>query len=763
MKLQQIAAQVYTVAVNEANLNSHEYITPEHFLYALLMFEVGREIFRHSGGDIPQMTQDLTEYFAGHLLRSQGEFPTESKGFIAMLERAVRQAQGSQKNEIALGDLLISMFELPESFAVHIMLKNGVDRLAMLRYISHGKGQKPEARGQGLEKDKAAGKGSDSLLAKYCVELVERARNGELDPLIGRAVELREIELQLCRRSKSNPVLVGDAGVGKTAIVEGLAQRIAADNTYKPLRGTKIYHMDMGNVLAGTRYRGDFEDRLIGILDEAAAQKNAIIYIDEIHTVVGAGAVSSGAMDATSILKPYLTRGGLRFIGATTFEEYKKHFEKDSALTRRFQKIDINEPSSGEAIEILQGLIDKYQEFHGVKYDADAVEQSVSLAQKFLHDRRLPDVAIDIIDQAGAVISNEGLRVKNEELRVGVADVERVVAQMARVPENTISADERHSLATLEKRLSAQVYGQDEAITAVVGAIKAARSGLNDPNKPVASLLFVGPTGVGKTEVARILGDALNIPLVRFDMSEYQEAHSTARLIGSPPGYVGYDEGGLLTDALRKTPHCVLLLDEIEKAHVNITNVLLQVMDYGKLTDNTGKKADFRNAIIIMTSNAGAREADRGVIGFGGGRDSTAMDKEISRIFAPEFRNRLNKIIRFNHIDPDMARKIAKKALGVLEGRLAAKDIKISASPAVINHIAEAGFSAQYGAREIIRLVEGRIKEQLAEAILSGADFGGNVKLALKNGEVVCQVPLAKPAKPPKKSAKKSAAGEQSS
>ena len=734
MKLHPLAGQVYTVAVNEANLNSHEYITPEHFLYAVLMFEDGRKIIKKSGGTVTQISQELQGYFGEHVLRTDGEPPIESISFVRMFEAAMTQAAGAQKLEIGLGDILVSMFNLPQSFAVHIMLKNGVDRLVMMKYISHG--MKKERRSSTL----TPAPKDDSFLKKYTSNLVEMAADGLLDPLIGRADVLRDIELLLCRRIKNNPVLVGDAGVGKTAVVEGLAQKIAVGNVPLPLRDANIYHMDMGIVIAGTKYRGDFEDRLLGILEEAAAEQNAIMYIDEIHTVVGAGAVSGGALDATSIIKPYLTKGRLRFIGSTTFEEYKKFFEKDSALTRRFQKIDITEPSAEEAVEILAGVAGRYEEYHGVTYSREALEQAVKLSQKYLHDLRLPDKAIDIVDIAGAACANEESGIKNKKIIITVKEVEHVVAKIAKIPASSVSADERQSLADLHQRLAGQVFGQDKAVSAVVGAIKAARFGLNDPEKPVASLLFVGPTGVGKTEVARTLADTLNVRLVRFDMSEYQEAHATARLIGSPPGYVGYDEGGLLVDAVRKTPHCVLLLDEIEKAHANIMNVLLQVMDYGKLTDNSGKKADFRNVIIIMTSNAGAREADRKVIGFGDAQNVTAMGREVSRVFAPEFRNRLNQIVYFNAINEEMAAKIARKALGVLQGRLSEKNIAISASDDVMDYIARKGFSAAYGAREIIRLVEGPIKEKIVEALLYGGLEEGAIELILEGDDISIKI-----------------------
>lgn len=745
MKLDNISNQVYIVAVNEANLQSHEYVTPEHFLYAALMFDIGKDIIENSGGNSENIIFDLQSYFDKYMARNNSESPVESSAFVRMFEMAAAQALNSEKNEVTIGDLLVIIFNLTESYAVYIMAKNGVDRLSMLKYISHGMKKSDGKSNDYIDRDQtrlsgAREKNGKNILAVYAVNLTERAALGELDPLIGREDVLERTIQVLCRRIKNNPIHVGDAGVGKTAIVEGLAQKIAAGLVPEALRDANLFYIDMGTIVAGTKFRGDFEERLIKLLDAASAEKNSIIYIDEIHNLVGAGSVSGSSMDAASILKPYLSKGNLRFIGSTTYEEYIKYFEKDNALTRRFQRIDVIEPTIDDAVKILKGIKCNYESYHGVTYGDDVILLACQLSVKYLNDRRLPDKAIDVMDETGAFLRMQHREDSN--IAVTKKDIEKTVALMAKVPENSISENEIEKLKTLEDRIKAKVYGQDRAVGAVVNAIKASRSGLNETEKPVANLLFVGPTGVGKTEIAKQLAENLDIGLQRFDMSEYQEAHSVARLIGSPPGYVGYEEGGLLTGAIRKQPYCVLLLDEIEKAHPNILNILLQIMDYGVLTDNSGKKADFRNVILIMTSNAGAKELDRNIIGFDENKiNLSVIDKEVERVFSPEFRNRLDEIITFNHIDKDMAVLITKKSIEDLEEKLKNKKVKLKLTDEAINWISEKGLSKKYGAREITRIINQDIKKMLIDDVLFGKlANGGRAVISIKNNEIKMNV-----------------------
>lgn len=737
MKLDGISNQIYIVAFNEAKLQSHEFLTPEHFLYAAAMFDAGKAILEESGGGVKEITAALQSYFDEYLTVPQPEnaVPIESFAFIKMFEMASIQAENSGRQEIGIGDLLVAILNLPESFAVHILYGNGVDKLKMLRYISHEM-KKPTGKETKTDQDdgKKKAKNAKDILRAFTTDLTEKAREGALDPLVGREDVLERTVHALCRRLKNNPVHVGDAGVGKTAIVEGLAQMIAAGNAPKKLIGATIFYLDMGTVVAGTKYRGDFEERLISILDACMSVENPIVYIDEIHSIIGAGAVNGGALDAAGILKPYLQNGKLRFIGSTTYDEYKKRFEKDNALMRRFQSIEVPEPSVDETEKILLGVKHKYEDFHGVAFDEETISNVSRLAAKYINDRRLPDKAIDVLDETGAY-----LRVNNPEadiITVTLKDVERTIALMAKVPENSVAESESDDLKTLAQRIKLKVYGQDEAVDAVVTAVCASRAGLSEPEKPVASLLFVGPTGVGKTEIARQLSDCLRIKLLRFDMSEYQESHSVARLIGSPPGYVGYDEGGLLTDAVRKTPHAVLLLDEVEKAHPDILNVLLQVMDYGALTDNSGKKADFRNIILIMTSNAGAKELGKRIIGYDDTKyDIGAIDREVRRLFSPEFRNRLDEIIVFRNIDREMAMKITKKALEGLRQKLLPKGITIGITRTAAEWVAEKGLSQQYGAREIMRIVNKEIMKQLIPAALYSKD-GGHISIFVRKDKI---------------------------
>ncbi|MCL2049083.1 MAG: AAA family ATPase [Defluviitaleaceae bacterium] len=719
MKLDNLVTQVYVVAVNEARLHGHEYVMPEHFLYSALMFDDGKEIIENGGGNLEKIKTDLNGFFVEQLPSKVTTSPMESFAFNQMADMAAITARNQGKHNVGICDFLLAIFTLRESFAQYILTKNGVIKNNLTDDFK-------TADTKDLPDEKA-----QAHLKQYTVDLVEAA--GRLDPLVGREDILERTIHVLCRRLKNNPVHVGDPGVGKTAIVEGLAQRVANGTVPKPLKNVRILRVDMGALVAGTRYRGDFEERLVKLLEAVAKLEKPILYIDEIHTVVGTGAVSGGSMDATSIIKPYLSRGDIRFIGSTTFEDYKKHFEKDRALARRFARIDVNEPSESETVKILKGLRPHYESFHNVKYADDILETIVALSTKHMNDRFLPDKAIDVMDEAG-VFSRLNFA---KPYTVTAAAVERVIARAAKVPEKSVSANEHAALKSLHDELCAKIFGQEQAVAAITHAIHSSRAGLNEPDKPVSSLLFVGPTGVGKTEVAKQLAELLGIPLTRFDMSEYQEKHAVARLIGSPPGYVGYEEGGQLTDAIRKNPHCVLLLDEIEKAHADILNVLLQVMDYGSLTDNTGKKSDFRNVIIIMTSNAGAREMTRQTIGFDGSLDSAAADKAVEKIFSPEFRNRLDAIVRFKPVNQEMALLIAKKALDKLCLKLSAKKIKLTAAKNALTYIAAKGLSETYGAREIIRFVENDVKKMLVHEVLFGElKDGGACRLTLAGGEL---------------------------
>jgi len=728
MNLDSFAGQVYVVTVNEARLQGHEFVTPEHFLYSALMFDVGKDLVEASGGDTRAIVEDLQGFFREHIPMGVTENPTESYGFVQLFELAATQAHSSGRKVVSLSEIIAAIFFLQESFAQHILLKNGLDRLAMLKYISQSNAAQQKPKGAAL----VAQPQPKSNEIQYTVNLCKMAREDKLDPMIGREEVLDRTIQVLCRRLKNNPVHVGDPGVGKTAVAEGLAQCIVAGSVPELLRDAQILQLDMGALLAGTKYRGDFEDRLVKLLEAVSKMPKPILYIDEIHTVVGAGAVSGGGMDATGIIKPYLSRGEIRFIGSTTYDEFKKHFEKDRALARRFQRIDIDEPSKDECLAILEGLQARYETYHKVKYGKEILQLIVELSAKYMTDRRLPDKAIDVMDEAGVMTRLEKGRLVSEK------HIERTVARMAKVPENTVAGDEKDKLRSLEENLNGQVFGQEKAVAAIAQAIRAARSGLNEPGKPVANLLFVGPTGVGKTEIAKQLSQLMGVTLTRFDMSEYQERHAVARLIGAPPGYVGFEEGGLLTEAIRRNPHCVLLLDEIEKSHPDILNVLLQVMDYGRLTDNTGRQADFSNVILIMTSNAGASDLTKQAIGFGGGLNTGAVDKAVERMFSPEFRNRLDGIVQFNAVDEAMALQIANRAFERLGEKLEARGVTLVPSKGAVEYVARKGLSEMYGAREIIRVVENDVKKLLVNELLFGRLEGGGVATLLwdkKDGE----------------------------
>lgn len=744
MKINEELDHIFRAAYTEAKLRSHEYLTPEHILFASLFFESSSDIIRSCGGDVKGLQAKLEDFFATKIPKARKDLdPVQSASFQNVIERAVWHTTSAQKSEIDIGDVLISIYDERESYAAFFLHREGISRLDLLNYISHGISTVPREKPQIGDIDKKDGQPQKDVkvLSLFTTELVQKAKAGEMDPLIGREDIIERTVQVLCRRYKNNPIHVGEAGVGKTAITEGLAQMIAEGRVPKPLKGAKIYALDMGALLAGTRFRGDFEDRLKKVLAELQKVKNVVLFIDEIHTIVGAGAASGGTLDASNILKPVLTSGKIRCIGSTTYEEYRKFFDKDRALSRRFQPIDISEPTLEETHQILLGLKEKYEAFHQVAYTDDALRVAAELASKHINDRHLPDKAIDVLDEAGArtrLYREEG----NDLATITPYDIEKIVAKMAKIPERSVSSSESTRLKDLEEALKSHIFGQDEAIASVVQAIRRSRAGFGEPGKPVASLLFAGPTGVGKTELARRLALTMGIPLHRYDMSEYQEKHTVSRLVGAPPGYVGFEEGGLLTEAIRKSPHSVLLLDEIEKAHPDIFNTLLQVMDYATLTDNNGRKADFRNVIIIMTSNAGARNIGRSEIGFGQRKISrTAVTDAVKKIFAPEFRNRLDAVVTFSNLTKPVVVDIVRKQIQEFRERLEEKKVTLDLTPQALDWLAEKGYSDEFGAREIGRLIQEKLKDFFVNEVLFGRLVdGGAVTADVEAGEIVLKV-----------------------
>ncbi len=736
----------FALAVNEARRRRHEFLCIEHLLYALLHDTDVAEIIRHCGGDVQALKRDLERYFDEKIERlAEGAqmAPQQTLAFQRVIQRAAAHVQSAGKDEILGRNVLVAIFREPDCHAAYLLERQGITRLDVVSYVSHGVskiGDEPtdtggvgetDAEAEGDEEEQAQPRRDP--LAMFTTDLVARAAEGKIDPLIGRELELSRTARVLCRRRKNNPVFVGEAGVGKTALAEGLALQIHQGKVPAALRETRIYALDMGALLAGTRFRGDFEQRLKGVIGALRKRPGSILFIDEIHTVVGAGATSGGSMDASNILKPVLASGELRCIGATTFHDYKSYFERDRALARRFQKIEVPEPSTEETHEILKGLKVHYERHHGVTYTRGALRAAADLAAKYINDRHLPDKAIDVIDEAGANVQMQPAAQRRKLVRT--KDIEHVVATMAKIPPRSVSLSDRERLETLERDLKLSVFGQDEAIQALASAIKLSRAGLGHPEKPVGSFLFAGPTGVGKTEVAKQLASVLGIEFLRFDMSEYMEAHTVSRLIGAPPGYVGFDQGGLLTDAIRKTPHAVLLLDEIEKAHPNLFNILLQVMDHATLTDNNGRKADFRNVIVIMTTNAGAHEMAAMAIGFGGRSNAEKGAKAIERLFSPEFRNRLDAIIAFATLSRPVIERIVDKFILELDAQLNERRVFLQLTPAGRSYLADRGYDATFGARPMARLIQNEIKRVLADEILFGRlREGGRVTIDAVDG-----------------------------
>ena len=725
-----------------ATENNHEYATLEHLLLALTEDTDGISVLRACGVELEKLRQDLKSFISNDLtdlLSAKLSEPKPTAGFQRVVQRAAIHVQSSGREEVTGANVLVALFSEREAHAVYFLQMHDMTRLDAVNYISHGIAKVPghSEKNEGidsdtLDSDENISKNGTEALDAYCVNLNQKAIDGKIDPLIGRQSEIDRTIQVLCRRSKNNPLYVGDPGVGKTAIAEGLARRIVSNDVPEVLRENVIYSLDMGTLLAGTRYRGDFEERIKAVLNELENMPHSVLFIDEIHTVIGAGSTSGGSMDASNLLKPSLQNGALRCIGSTTYKEYRGYFEKDRALVRRFQKIDVKEPSIEDAVKILRGLKPYYEEHHKVKYTLDALRQAVELAARYIHDRKLPDKAIDVIDEVGAsrMLLPEGKRKKT----ITVRDVENVIATMARIPPKSVSRNDKKILANLERDLKTMVFGQDRAIDELSSAIKLARAGLRDPEKPIGNYLFSGPTGVGKTEVARQLSRSMGIELVRFDMSEYMERHTVSRLIGAPPGYVGFDQGGLLTDSIDQQPHAVLLLDEIEKAHPDLFNILLQIMDHGKLTDNNGKSIDFRNVVLIMTTNAGAAEMAKPSIGFER-YDREGDDEEaIEKLFSPEFRNRLDSIVSFDNLSKNVMNKVVDKFVMELESQLSDRDVTISLTDQARTWLAEKGFDKRFGARPLARVIQDFIKKPLSEELLFGElTVGGSVKVKVKN------------------------------
>ncbi len=728
-----------------ANERHHQYATLEHLLLSLIDDADSAAVMRACSVDLDKLRGSLVNYLETefeNLVTDGAEDAKPTAGFQRVIQRAVIHVQSSGREEVTGANVLVAIFAERESHAAYFLQEQDMTRYDAVNYISHGIAKRPGAsesrpvRGAEEEsesKSEDAKKKGDALEA-YCINLNKKARDGKIDPVIGREAEINRAIQILCRRQKNNPLFVGDAGVGKTAIAEGLAKRIVESEVPDVLSGATVFSLDMGTLLAGTRYRGDFEERLKQVIKELEAHPNAILFIDEIHTVIGAGATSGGAMDASNLLKPALASGTIRCMGSTTYKEYRQHFEKDRALVRRFQKIDVNEPSVQDAIAILKGLKPYFEDYHKLKYTNEAVEAAVQLSSRYIHDRKLPDKAIDVIDESGAaqMLVPENKRKKT----IGIKEIETTIATMARIPPKSVSKDDAEVLKHLEQTLKRSVFGQDKAIEALSASIKLARAGLREPEKPIGSYLFSGPTGVGKTEVAKQLAESLGVELLRFDMSEYMERHTVSRLIGAPPGYVGFDQGGLLTEGVDQHPHCVVLLDEIEKAHPDLYNVLLQIMDHGKLTDHNGKQVNFRNVILIMTTNAGASDLARQAFGFTRSKREGDDHEAINRQFAPEFRNRLDAIISFAHLNHDVIKMVVEKFVLQLEAQLADRDVTIELSEAASNWLIVRGYDEQMGARPMARVIQEYVKKPLADEVLFGKlKGGGHVRVIVEKDE----------------------------